>query len=209
MATDVPQHQDEGWLPGALAPLEGERARIERILARLDVADTPVERADLGSELVRNTSRYEDTLERAVFASSGDDSNENIPGQLEHLATLREQLREPMSHIHEMTMHVDPRNVHAHDPESFENALAETVRRLRNLLAAEDTLIFELVDHLDAEAADRLSTRVAHTFRHASERPRPPKSALGRLISNAHVKLDHTLEDVATPQHPGAETIDG
>jgi hypothetical protein len=32
---------------------------------------------------------------------------------------------------------------------------------------------------------------------------------VGRFISNAHVKLDHTFEDVATPRHPGADTING
>ena len=39
-----------------------DRLRIDRIVSRLDVTDDPIERADLGSELVRAVSRYEDTL---------------------------------------------------------------------------------------------------------------------------------------------------
>lgn len=50
-----------------LGPLRAERARIDRILTRLDETDDLTERADLSSELVRSTSRYEDTLERAVY----------------------------------------------------------------------------------------------------------------------------------------------
>lgn len=53
-------------LPDTFSPLEDERERMERILDRLKVADYLTERAELGSELVRSASRYEDTLERAV-----------------------------------------------------------------------------------------------------------------------------------------------
>ena len=52
------------FLPESLSE---ERARIDRITSRLDVTADLIERADLGSELVRSASRYEDTLER-VFA---------------------------------------------------------------------------------------------------------------------------------------------
>ena len=48
-----------------------ERARIERIISRLDVTADLIERADLGSELVRAVSRYEDTFERALLAAAG------------------------------------------------------------------------------------------------------------------------------------------
>jgi hypothetical protein len=47
--------------------MQGERARIERIASRLDVADDLTGRADLGSELVKSISRYEDTFERALL----------------------------------------------------------------------------------------------------------------------------------------------
>ena len=48
-------------------PLYDERLHIDRIVSRLDVTDDLVERADLASELVRSVSRYEDTIERALF----------------------------------------------------------------------------------------------------------------------------------------------
>jgi len=44
----------------------GDRLRIDRIIDRLDVTGDLVERADLGSELVRAVSRYEDTFERTL-----------------------------------------------------------------------------------------------------------------------------------------------
>ena len=48
-------------------PFSEDRARIDRITSRLDETSDPSERADLGSELVRSISRYEDTFERAVL----------------------------------------------------------------------------------------------------------------------------------------------
>jgi hypothetical protein len=54
-----------------------------------------------------------------------------------------------------------------------------------------------------------LADEVTHAYRNASERPRPPRTGVGRFLSNAHVKLDHTLEDVSTPRHPGADTVEG
>ncbi len=66
-----------------------------------------------------------------------------------------------------------------------------------------------LTERLEPDALKALSEEVTHAFRTASERPRPPRTAVGRFLSNAHVKLDHTFEDVATPQHPGADTLKG
>ena len=34
-------------------------------------------------------------------------------------------------------------------------------------------------------------------------------AAFGRFLSNVRVKLDHKFEDVATPSHPGSDTIGG
>ena len=56
--------EGESVTPG---PLREERSRIDRIVSRLDVTNDPTERADLAGELVGSVSRYEDTLERAVF----------------------------------------------------------------------------------------------------------------------------------------------
>jgi DNA-binding MarR family transcriptional regulator len=186
-------------------PLHDERLRIDRIVSRLDVTDDLVERADLASELVRSVSRYEDTIERSLFVRLTESTN----AVLEELDRERDQLRETMTVIHERTMGIDPRNVHASDGQGFEDTLEDVVHRLRALLLGEDRQIAALMGSLGPEDRQQLSEDIAHTFRSASERPHPPHTAVGRFFSNAHVKLDHTFEDVATPSHPGSDTING
>jgi DNA-binding MarR family transcriptional regulator len=179
--------------------------RIDRIVNRLDISDDLVERADLASELVRSVSRYEDTLERALFVRFTDSSN----AALEELTRERDDLREVLTVIHKGTTGIDPRNVHASDGQGFEDTLEDAVHRLRALLLGEDRQIDALIDSLGPEERQKLSDDVAHVFRSASERPHPPHTAVGRFFSNAHVKLDHTFEDVSSPTHPGAGTING
>jgi hypothetical protein len=186
-------------------PLCEERLRIDRIVNRLDVADDLVERADLASELVRSASRYEDTIERSQVGRFV----ESPHAVLEELDSERDQLRERMTVIHRRTMGIDPRNVHASDGQGFEDTLEDIVHRLRALLLSEDRQITELIASLGTQQRQQLSEDIAHTFRRASERPNPPHTAVGRFFSNVHVKLDHKFEDVATPSHSGADTIDG
>jgi hypothetical protein len=181
-----------------------DRLRIDRIVERLDVAEDLVERADLGSELVRAVSRYEDTFERTLRPRL-----EGSESDLETLDRDREALREAMDDIHERTMGIDPRNVHASDGQGFEDALREVVAKARALLMLEDQEIAALLQSLDVLQRQELGEEVIHAYRSASERPQPPRTAVGRFLSNAHVKLDHTLEDVSTPRHPGADTVQG
>jgi hypothetical protein len=186
-------------------PLREERLRIDRIVNRLEVTSDLVERADLASELVRSVSRYEDTIERSLVGRFA----ESLPAVLEELEDERDQLREGMTVIHKRTMGIDPRNVHASDGQGFEDTLEDILHRLRALLLGEDRQIAALIASLGTQDRQQLSEDIAHTFRSASERPNPPHTAVGRFFSNAHVKLDHKFEDVATPSHPGAHTIDG
>jgi hypothetical protein len=179
--------------------------RIDRIVDRLDVTDDATERADLGSELVRAVSRYEDTFERTLRPRL----EESRPELANDLDREREALREAMDDIHQRTMGIDPRNVHASDGQGFEDSLVAVVGSVRRLLVVEDQAIGELVQSLTPEDRQDLADEVAHAYRSASERPRPPRTAVGRFLSNAHVKLDHTLEDVSTPRHPGADTVNG
>ena len=53
--------------PEPLSALRDDRARIERILDRLEITEDLPERADLASELVRAASRHEDVIERALL----------------------------------------------------------------------------------------------------------------------------------------------
>jgi hypothetical protein len=186
-------------------PFSEERLRIDRITARLDETDVLEERADLGSELVRSISRYEDTFERAFLPHLEGSDDAALHG----MDRDRDQLREAMDDIHQRTMGIDPRNVHASDGQGFEDTLATVVVRVRALLVDEDRQIGVLVDAMGPEERRQLTDEITTAYGNASERPRPPRTAIGRFLSNAHVKLDHTLEDVATPHHPGADTIDG
>jgi hypothetical protein len=194
--------QSEGDAAGVLGPLQDERLRIDRIVSRLEITDDLVERADLASALVRSVSRYEDTVERALFT--------RLDGAApDELSVDRYELREAMTVIHDRTTGIDPRNVHASDGQAFEDTLDEVVVKLRALLADEDGAIAELIGSLGPEARRSLAEEIAHTFHNASERPHPRHTSIGRFLSNAHVKLDHTFEDVSTPRHPGSDTING
>jgi hypothetical protein len=186
-------------------PFSEERARIDRIMGRLDEASDLSERADLGSELVRSISRYEDTFERTILPRLRD----SAPSVLDEHGRDREELREAMQDIHERTMGIDPRNVHTSDGQGFEDTLETVVVKTRSLLEVEDRELANLVALLSASDQTQLTDDIHHAFKSASERPRPPRTAVGRFIGNAHVKLDHTLEDVATPHHPGAGTVKG
>ena len=71
-----------------------DRLRIDRIVSRLDVTADPIERADLGSELVRAVSRYEDTFERVLRPRLEESGPAQIdPAQTEALDRDREALR--------------------------------------------------------------------------------------------------------------------
>jgi hypothetical protein len=182
-----------------------DRLRIDRIVERLDVTEDLVERADLGSELVRAVSRYEDTFERTLRPRL----EEADASLLNTLDRDREELREAMDDIHQRTMGIDPRNVHASDGQGFEDTLAAVVAKVRAMLPLEDQETSALMDSLNGPQRQELADEVNHAYRSASERPQPPRTAVGRFLSNAHVKLDHTLEDVSTPRHPGSDTVDG
>jgi hypothetical protein len=192
-------------LPNTFLPLEEERERIERILDRLKTADDPTERADLGTELVRSTSRYEDVLERAVWPQAA----ESDTPILHELENDRAKLREVMTIIHEATLHVDARNVHAPDPQGFEDTLNEVCARIRALLVKEDSEIVAIDSMIDSEQRSELTEAISHALRNASERPEPPKTTIGRLVANANVKLNHNFEDASPPEHPGADTVKG
>jgi hypothetical protein len=190
-------------LPEVFEPLFDERGRIERILDRLDVATDLTERADLGSELVRSTSRYEDALERGVWPLIADQS---VVGELEG---DRDALRQAMIVIHDATKHVDARNVHAPDPEGFEQSLDAVRSQTRSILEKEDAALVAMDAALSSdEERTQLTDSLTHAMHNASEKPVPPKTALGRLVANVGVKLDNNFEDASTPQHPAADTVE-
>lgn len=189
-----------------IAPLADERARIDRIVQRLHETTDTTERADLASELVRSVARYEDTIERAVVPHM---EKAGAADEVERQAQTRAQLREAMTEIHERTLHVAPRNVHMSDPDGFEAAIDDMLRGIEAHLPDEDRVVEAVLEKASPDDRQRLEAEIADAAKHASERPNPPKTAIGRLVHNANVKLNHSFEDAATPEHPGAEVIDG
>jgi hypothetical protein len=102
-----------------------------------------------------------------------------------------------------------PRNAHAGDAQGLEDAIFDVTERLRVILSDEDTNVIALVHGLGPPAQEELKKAVDKASRNATERPKQPRTSIGRMASNIATKLDHVLEDVSTPDHPGAETIDG
>ena len=196
----------EGLYTGPLLVLLDDRARIDRILNRLDITEDLTERADLASELVRAASRHEDVVERAVLPALEGRTNVSL---LEQLATQRDELRQAMDYIHHRTQHLAPRNAHAGDAQGLEDAIDDVADRLTILLKDEDAQVVGLVRDLDPSAKLALEKAVKKALRHAAERPKPARTTVGRIASNMATKLDHVFEDASTPAHPGAETIDG
>ena len=134
------------------------------------MTDDLIERADLGSELVRAVSRYEDTFERALLPLLSDP---NLFGDLDE---DRAALRDTMDEIHQRTMGIDPRNVHASDGQGFEDALTSVVAKTRALLMAEDREVAAVWDSLGEDERRTVTDEVTH----ASEtRPNAP-TRLGR-----------------------------
>ena len=111
--------------------------------------------------------------------------------------------------IHERTTGIDPRNVHASDGRHSRDAFSDAVTTLAKTSVRRRRHIASLIKSLDPEGRSQLAEEIARSFRSASEHPDPPHTAFGRFISNMRVKLDHTFEDVATPTHPGSDTVDG
>lgn len=197
---------DVGDTPNELAPLEEDWQRMQRIMSRLGDSQDLEERADLGAELVRAAARYEDALERSVGPALEGVVPEDDRAAMER---ARLELRRALSQVHERTRHIDPRNAHTGDPEGFERDLDEVVRLLEGHLPVERAGVRQAIESLAAEDRAALAEAVGRAARSASERPEPPRTAVGRALSNLGVRLDHSVEDVSTPHHPGAPTVDG
>jgi hypothetical protein len=205
--SDIEQDRRSGSsaLPPELEPLQEDRDRIMRILDRLGESDDLVERADIGSELARSVARYEDVIDRGILEHLSDEEQ----AQWSELTQRRDAVRHDLMFIHERTLHIDPRNVHASDGQEFEDCLYRAASSLPGVLVDEDSLVSGLLQTASDSARSDIGQRVGRAYKHASERPVPARTHVGRVISNLNVKLDHAFEDVASPTHPGSEIIDG
>jgi iron-sulfur cluster repair protein YtfE (RIC family) len=191
--------------PTSLAPLEVNRRQLFATLDLLDQTSEPVIRADLASELVGISARYEDVKARAVYPAlrtSGADSQEVDRAEQDQLS-VRDALRD----IRRRTQHVKPDYVHADDPEGFEKALSGLVEAIRIHTEHEDSVLFPVLAELDPRTSEDLLAKVEHAVNHASTHPDPPQNRVGRAIVAVKEKLEHDVKDESTQQHPGVDAL--
>jgi hypothetical protein len=192
-------------LPDSLAPLEANRRELFATLDLLDQTTEPVVRADLASELVGISSRYEDVKARVVYPAL---RTSGAAGQeVDRAEEDQRSVREGLSDIRQRTQHVKPDYVHADDPEGFESALTKLIEAVRIHTEHEDSVLFPVLAELDPRASEDLFANVEHAVKHASTHPKPPQSRVGRAIVAVNEKLERNLKDESTQEHPGVDEL--
>jgi hypothetical protein len=192
-------------LPPSLVPLEANRRELFATLDLLDQTTEPVIRADLASELVGISARYEDVKARVVYPAlrhGGADSQE-----VDRAEEDQRSVRDGLSDIRQRTQHVKPDYVHADDPEGFEHALRTLVEAIRVHTEHEDSVLFPVLVELDPRASEDLLANVEQAVKHASTHPNPPQNRVGRAIVAVNEKLERSVKDESTQQHPGVDEI--
>jgi hypothetical protein len=192
-------------LPASLVPLEANRRELFATLDLLDQTTEPVVRADLASELVGISARYEDVKARVVYPAlrtSGGHSQE-----VDRAEEDQRSVRDGLSDIRQRTQHVKPDYVHADDPEGFERALSSLVQAIRIHTEHEDSVLFPVLAELDPQASEDLIADVEHAVKHASTHPNPPQNRVGRAIVAVNEKLERCLKDESTQEHPGVDEL--
>lgn len=192
-------------LPASLVPMEENRQQLFTTLELLDRTSDPVVRADLASELVGISARYEDVKNRVVYPALRAIHAEGK--EIDRAEEDQRSVREALSEIRRRTQHVKPAYVHADDPEGFEAALTALIEAIRVHTQHEDNVLFPLLAALDPETSDELRGDVAQATTHASTHPNPPNNRIGRAIVALSEKLEHDVQDQSTPWHPGVDKL--
>ena len=192
-------------MPSALEPLEENRRQLLATLDLLDQTLVDVERADLASELVGICSRYEDVKDRVIYSAlrACSVSGEEIDRAEEDQRVVRDALSE----IRRRTQHVTPNDVHADDPEGFEEALNALIDAVRAHIEHEDNVLFPILAELDADASAELRSDVERAVAHTSTYPNPPHNPLGRAIIAVDEWIERNVHDQPTPWHPGVDAL--
>jgi Hemerythrin HHE cation binding domain len=194
-------------LPTLLAPLDEDRRQLVAVLDLLDDTTEPEVRADLAGELVRLSARYEDAKERALYpALRGQAVAE---AQMSRADTDQAAVRSAMVEVRNRTRHVKPANVHADDPEGFEQSLDVLIVAVQRHLDQEDREVLPLVDALGPAEQQDLGRKLERAVAHASTHPDPPHNPIGRAVATIGEKLDRALNDTSTTSHPGVEQLPG
>jgi hypothetical protein len=199
------EHPMTNVVPAPLVPLEANRRELFAILDLLDRSTELVVRADLASELVGISARYEDVKARVVYPAlrtSGAESRD-----VDRAEETQRLVRDALSDIRRRTRHVKPDYVHADDPEGFEHALIRLVVAIRIHTEHEDNVLFPVLAGLSPRASEDLFAHVAHAVKHASTHPNPPHNRVGRAIVAVDEELERKVKDESTQEHPGVDAL--
>jgi hypothetical protein len=192
-------------VPAVLEPLKANRRELYAIVDLLDQESDPTARADIATELVGSSARYEDTMDRAVYPALRKVSKD-LP-ELDRAEAEQLAIRDALADLRKRTQNVKPSNVHASDPDGFEELLDRLVDSIRMHLDHEDEMLFPLLDQLDGAEADGLRNAVEEAVAHASTLPHPPRSSVGRAVAGAIDKLNRSGHDQSTVSHPEVDQL--
>ena len=187
-------------LPASLEPLTENRRELHAILDLLDQERDPTPRADLATELVGISARYEDAVDRVVYPALRKIS-QDLP-ELDRAESDQLAVREALADLRHRTQNVKPSNVYVSDPEGFEELLDRLVDSIRMHLDHEDEMLFPLLDQLTEPQVDELRDDVEQAVAHASTHPHPSHSTVGRAVMSVMEKLNRSVHDQSTVSHP-------
>jgi len=186
-------------IPAVLEPLTDNRRELHAIIELLDEERDPTARADLATEFVGSSARYEDVMDRVVYPALRGIS-QDLP-DLDRAESEQLVIREALTDLRKRTQNVKPSNVHASDPEGFEKVLDRLVDTVRVHLDHEDETLFPLLDQLEGPPANELHDDVERAVTHASTLPHPPHGIIGRAVMGAIDKLNRGGHDQSTVSH--------
>jgi Hemerythrin HHE cation binding domain len=173
---------------------------LHAILDLLDQERDPTARADLATELVGISARYEDAMDRAVYPALRKIS-QDLP-ELDRAESDQLAIREALTDLRHRTQNVKPSNVYVSDPEGFEELLDRLVDSIRMHLDHEDKMLFPWLEQLSELQVDELRDDVEQAVAHASTHPHPPHSTVGRAVTSVMEKLNRSVHDQSTVSHP-------
>lgn len=191
-------------LPTLLAPLDEDRRQLLAVLDLLADTTEPVVRADLAGELVRLSARYEDAKERALYPAL---RRQGAGAPISRADEDQAAVRSAMVEVRNRTRHVKPANVHADDPEGFEQSLDILIDAVQRHLDQEDREVLPLVEALDPAEQRELSRGLERAVAHATTHPDPPHNPIGRAVATIGEKIDRAVNDTSTTSHPGVEQL--
>jgi hypothetical protein len=170
-------------LPSALEPLQENRRELTAILDLLDDERDPTARADIAGELVGSCARYEDVKDRVIYPALRTMAADSA--EIDRAEADQQAIRDALGAIRHRTQNIRPSDVHATDPEGFEQVLDGLVEEIRVHLEHEVRTLFPMLDGLAGGPLDALREDVERAVGHASSHPDPPSNAVGRAIVGA------------------------